>query len=131
MIPCLWFIKKLCFRIGFVRVWLINIAQHFMFLEDKLIEAYSSSSKMHFVYCTCITSFSFNFDWLYPMTYVSSGDKKGVVFFITFASSFMWCGQFFQEELYIIFTSKPNLRQKSRLTTWSHFNIANIRWHHI
>ena len=88
-------LQKMCFRIGFVRMWLINIAQHFMFLENKLREAYSSSSKRHFVYCTCITSFSFNFDWLYPMTHVSSGDKKGVVFFLTFASSFMWCGQFF------------------------------------
>ena len=85
----------MCFRIGLVQMWLINIAQHFMFLENKLMEAYSSSSKRHFVYCTCITSFSFNFDWLYPMTHVSSGDKKGVVVFLTFASSFMWCGQFF------------------------------------
>ena len=80
------------------------------------MEAYSSSSKRHFVYCTYKISFSFNFDWLYPMTHVSSGDNKGVIFFLTFASSFMWCGQCFQEELYIvtIFTLKSNLTHKSR-----------------
>ena len=71
------------------------IAQHFVFLENKFMEAYSSSSKTYFVYCTNTTSFSFNFDWLYPMTHVSSGDKKGVIFFLRFASSFMWCGQLF------------------------------------
>ena len=59
------------------------------------MEAYSLSSKRHFVSCTCTTSFSFNFDWSYPITRVSSGDKKGAIFFLTFASSFMWCGQFF------------------------------------
>ena len=43
--------------------------------------------------CARATSFSFIFDRLYPMTDVSSGDGKGVIF-LSFASSFMWCEQF-------------------------------------
>ena len=63
------------------------------------------------MYCTCITSFYFSFDWLYPMTHVSSGDKKGVVFPSLLLALSCGVDQFFQEELYIvtIFTSKPNL----------------------
>ena len=35
----------------------------------------------------------FIFDWLYLMTYVSSGDGEGVIC-LGFYSSFMWCRQF-------------------------------------
>ena len=89
-----------------------------MFLENKFMEAYNSSSKGHSVYCTCTTSFSFNFDWSYPMTHVSSGDKKGVIFcsFLLALSCGHGVDNFFQEEHYLvtIFSLKSNLRQKSR-----------------
>ena len=87
-----------------------------MFLENGFMETYGLSSKTHCVYCTCATSFSFNFDWSYPMTRVSFGGQERCYFFLSFASSFMWCGQLFQDELYIvtIFTFKEKLGQKSR-----------------
>ena len=41
------------------------------------------------MYCTCATSLSFIFDWLYPMTDVSSGDGKGDIFSVLLA---LLCG---------------------------------------
>ena len=43
----------------------------------------------------------FHFDRLYLMTHVSFGDRKGANF-LSFDSSFMWCEQFYQEELFIL-----------------------------
>ena len=45
------------------------------------------------MYCACTTCLSFTFDRLYPMTDVSSWEKK-VSFFLSFAGSFLWCQQF-------------------------------------
>ena len=52
------------------------------------------------MYCACATSF-FHFDRLYLMTHVSFGDERGVIF-PSFDSSFMWCEQFCQEELFML-----------------------------
>ena len=52
------------------------------------MEALSSCSKRHIVYCTCATSFSFIFDRLYLMTHGLSGDGKGVIL-LGFDRSFM------------------------------------------
>ena len=83
------------------------------------------------MYSACVTSFSFNFDRLYPMTDMSSGDGKIVIFSVLLALSCRM-NDFVQEELFTltIFTLQGNLRQKSR-PPWRHLNIATIRWHYI
>ena len=56
----------------------------------------------------------FIFNWLYLVTDVSFGDRKGVTF-LSFASSFMWCEQFCPRRTFHSddFTLQGNLRQKS------------------
>ena len=45
------------------------------------------------MYRACVTSFIFIFDWLYLVTDVSYGDRKGDIF-SSFSRPFMWCEQF-------------------------------------
>ena len=55
-------------------------------------------------------------DWSYPMTHVSSGNKKGAIFSSLLLALSYGVDNFFQEGRYIvtIFTLKSNLMHKSR-----------------
>ena len=83
------------------------------------------------MHCACTTSF-FIFDWSNLITHVSSGDGKDVLL-LSFDRSLMWCEQFCPRRTFnfddFYFGGKPDAKIQKH--SWSHLNIANIRWHYI